>query len=459
MTGRFTRNAWAQSSLLDELLNAVEQDPSNIEAQKLLAQHYQTLGWEEAAAEIADSVLALRPTDQEARFIVEACRRSVPSQKGAAASGSAPPPYTPAVPVDTPAANVQNVNQLREEYQSLRDEAQSLLQEMLVFQELVPNADCAEQIADLTALSEGRMYSVARRQVGKPKTAIPATGSKRKAITINTGAPCSARTLASNMKVNPDTALEAAISDFTGAVSWYRENKGGGSPCDTEVVRNALRKRADALSSVLPRNMAQMASEAFMHIEHEVLKKTYVNSETMCSDSVSDIPRSKFWVSEDGYAWDMSELVQAIQAKKGAMRNPLSHENFTTSDVEAIIRHPVGKQLAALQLEQSKLKKGVRQETITRLRSLATVLLQDDSANSHPSHNAVDDFLAYVATLPASEKETIDKLRVPAVDSHSRQPIDDTIGDAVRDAKGNRLCFHKAGDLLRQGAEFLDKSK
>ena len=177
----------------------------------------------------------------------------------------------------------------------------------------------------------------------------------------------------------------------------------------------------------------------------------------MYGDPVSDIPREEFWNSEDGYAWDMSELVQAIKANKGAFQNPLTRENFTATDVEAIVRHPTGKQLAAIQVEQDRLVKGVRQETVNRLRSMATVLLSDDSANTLPSHNAVDDFLAYVATLPANEKEAIDKLRVPAVDSHTGQPFNDTIGDAVRDAKGNRLCFHKAGDLLRQAADFLSR--
>ena len=165
-----------------------------------------------------------------------------------------------------------------------------------------------------------------------------------------------------------------------------------------------------------------------------------------------------FWTSEDGYAWNMSELVQAIKANKGAMRNPLSRENFTVADVEAVVRHSVGKELAALQIEQSKLRKGVRQETISRLQAMAKVLLEDDTENSHLSHDAVDNFLSYVATLPANERATIDKLRVPAKDSHTGQPFDDTIGDAVRDAKGNRLCFHKAGDVLKQAAEFLKKS-
>ena len=119
------------------------------------------------------------------------------------------------------------------------------------------------------------------------------------------------------------------------------------------------------------------------------------------------------------------------------------------------MRHPLGKDIAAVQVEQSQLRSGVRPETVERLRSMATILLHDDSENSWASHEAVDAFLSYAATLPEAERTAIDKLKVPAVDSHSNQPFDDTIGDAVRDAKGNRICFHKAGDLLRQAAEHL----
>ena len=87
---------------------------------------------------------------------------------------------------------------------------------------------------------------------------------------------------------------------------------------------------------------------------------------------------------------------------------------------------------------------------------MAVILLEDDTENNHPSHAAVDDFLSYVATLPENERKAIDKLRVPAVDNHTGLPFDDTIGDAVRDAKGNRICVHKAGDLLKQAANFLN---
>jgi hypothetical protein len=70
-----------------------------------------------------------------------------------------------------------------------------------------------------------------------------------------------------------------------------------------------------------------------------------------------------------------------------------------------------------------------------------------------------DEFVAYLATLPKAEQEAIDRLRVPARDSHTGQAFDCTIGDAVRDAKANRICVHKTGDLLSQAATYLRKTK
>lgn len=67
--------------------------------------------------------------------------------------------------------------------------------------------------------------------------------------------------------------------------------------------------------------------------------------------------------------------------------------------------------------------------------------------------------MAYLATLPMSEQNAVDKLRVPATDSHTGQKFDTSIGDAVRDAQGNRVCFHKTGDLIRQAVLHLRKKR
>jgi hypothetical protein len=145
-----------------------------------------------------------------------------------------------------------------------------------------------------------------------------------------------------------------------------------------------------------------------------------------------------------GYPWDMEELAAAISNNSGVMRKPMSRQMFTVNDVRDIVRHPLGKHLAAMQVEQGKLKKGVRPETIGQLNKLA-------------SRHVVDEFSTYMATLPESEQKSLDSLRVPAIDSHTGEPFDTSIGQSVRDALGNKVCMHKTGDLISQAVIFLRK--
>jgi len=96
------------------------------------------------------------------------------------------------------------------------------------------------------------------------------------------------------------------------------------------------------------------------------------------------------------------ELVQAIQANGGVLRNPLSREMFTPKDVKGILLHPTGKSLAALRVEQREMSKGVRTETIVQMEKLSTILLADQSSDTLPSRKAVDEFLLYIATRKSS---------------------------------------------------------
>jgi len=57
--------------------------------------------------------------------------------------------------------------------------------------------------------------------------------------------------------------------------------------------------------------------------------------------------------------------------------------------------------------------------------------------------------------VPEAEQKAINELRCPAKDSHTGQSYDFSIGQAVRDAKGNRVCFHKTGDFIKQAAVYL----
>jgi Tfp pilus assembly PilM family ATPase len=56
------------------------------------------------------------------------------------------------------------------------------------------------------------------------------------------------------------------------------------------------------------------------------------------------------------------------------MQNPLSKQMFTTSDIRAIVQHPLGSGLRALQTEQDKLSGEVRPKTIEEMEKMAQAL-------------------------------------------------------------------------------------
>ncbi|KAM5344572.1 hypothetical protein ACJ41O_013107 [Fusarium nematophilum] len=175
----------------------------------------------------------------------------------------------------------------------------------------------------------------------------------------------------------------------------------------------------------------------------------------MLGDKIEEIPAENFFVSEDNYAWDMVELVQALAVNDGVMRNPLSKDMFTEADIRNILSHPLGARLKPIQLAQSQLKQGVRSGTIRWVEALGKILLADQTEDAAPSRSAIDEFLAYIATLPDNEQKTIDSLKIPANDRLNGRPYDYTIGQSVKDAKSNLTCFHKVGDFLSQAAQNL----
>lgn len=114
-------------------------------------------------------------------------------------------------------------------------------------------------------------------------------------------------------------------------------------------------------------------------MDHELLERKYVNDETMLCDAIAGITQEKL-VSEDGYARDIDELAQTITANAGTVRNPLSRQMFTPDGIHLIVQHASGKaSSAAIQLEQSKLKNGVRQQNVDAMLMLKIVLLNDQA--------------------------------------------------------------------------------
>jgi hypothetical protein len=307
---------------------------------------------------------------------------------------------------------------LEEGYTSLMFEAKLLREEIKTVYALGGvSLDDEDAIRDLQAISDGRV-----------STAVPMAQ------------PVSVRERARSIMTMPSRSQELILEDFEEFVCWATCQS---PPLASEVIRERLVKRKALLEAALPESMHPSSAAALAHIERGYLQKKYVNSETMLGDGIEDIPKQNFFVSEDNYAWDMDELAQAIAANDGVMRNPLSRQMFSESDIRMILAHPLGKRLKPLQMAQSQLKKGVRPATIDRIEKLGRVMLTDQTADAAPSRVAMDEFLANVATLPESEQRTINSLKIPAIDTNTRQPYDYTIGQSVRDAKANTTCFHK----------------
>ena len=421
--------------LIGDLYDAIEKHPPAIEARQLLIQQFLELGWIDAAVDASRELLKLDPYDKEAQACLLDHGDSVPVRASISDDVTHPPAPSPTnsiSPSDLESAKLD----LFKSHEALRARAKILQREARLLRNLEQqkslSARCGKHIPDLTAIVDGHISTLFRVHP-----------------------PSSARAVARAMEAQPDQALNVACTDLADMVRWLRSSTCQSHVMDNDAVREALAKRVTVLSTALSSELQPIACSALMHIEHEVLQRRYVCDETMYGEPIADIPRLHFWVSEDGYAWDMEELAQALKANGGAMRNPLSRQLFTPKDISAIVQHPLGKGLAAMQLEQSQMFKGVRPSTAEQLEKLATALLADMSDDQIASRKAVDGFLAYMATLPQTEQRALNELRVPAKDTHTGQVFDTSIGDAVRDAQGNRVCFHKVGDLMRQASRYL----
>lgn len=353
-----------------------------------------------------------------------------------------PPIVAAALPSDPPELASEK-QKLIVSYRDFRQKAMTLLRDRGLLSNLLTKkglpARKDDNHDDLELLGDGKITTVLRTR----DLNLLANGYTAK----TNRPPDSAREIARKMKADPAKAFNICISDLETMIKWLKDTQPKSS-LNNDSLREALAKRNRLMIVALPDHLHIHANTSLMHIEHENKWKTYVNDETMYGDAVPDITRENFYCTEDGYAWDMEELSQAITSNKGVMRNPLSKHMFTPGDIRGILSHRLGQSLAALGIEQHKLKQGVRPRTLEEMDCMVKVLMEDMAEDAMQSRLAVDEFLAYVATLPEAEQNAIDNLRVPARDSHTGQAFDGTIGEAVRDAKANKLCFHKAGEFF-----------
>ena len=464
-------------ALIGELLEDIERNPPAREARVLLMQQYAACGWHDAAGDEAHRVLNIDPSVKEAQTYLWIHSRASLHGVGGAGNGkgkgkakpvqrdtssklkerdsrrpqrqrSQAPEWRPdVIDITSPEASLQ---ELEAGYVTLLKNANLLLGEMKLLKDLKAPI-CENDIFDLCAITQGKVGNVVKTKTLKG---------------INTVADA----IMAKSNAGDQSGLDIAMNDLAD-VAWWSRNLGssGDSSCsnrdtisdhEKDEVRKALVKRVKGLKALLPNSLHRLADSAMMHADHELLQRKYVNNETMVSlDPVANVPRTNFWTSEDGYAWDMEELAGAIKSGKGVMRNPLSKQMFTRADVRSIVQHPLGKGLQALRVQQTKLKRGVRPQTISELNTLGKALLEDKSEDGKPSRVAVEAFIAYLETLPSSEQNAIDDLKVPATDSHTHVPFDTSIGEAVADVQGNRVCSHKTGDFLTQAAKYLTQSK
>ena len=436
--GSSYKDAGVDMVLLNDLYEEIENRPPAIEARRLLAQHCLSAGWEDAARDAVKGLLRLLPADNEA--LAWAMALEIDAHENTT--------KVEELEQDPPAVAHEDIEMAKVEliqgYQNLMLDSKRLRREIAQIRKLAylhhtPISKTTinrldDQWRNLNKLSSGKVSSVLRGQQLR-----------------------STRSVARDMEASPSRAVELAIADLEEFALWLR-SPAQPSPIDDDALREAFLGRIQIIATALPERLKRLPKVALMHAEHEIVRRKYVNDETMYGDEVKDIPRDNFLVTDDGYAWDMEELSQAITSGGGVMRNPLSKQMFTPTDIRTIVQHPLGANLQALSLKQSKLSRGFRPKTIEEMEKMADILLADMSDDQMASRQAVDAFLAYAATLPEQEQKALEGLRVPAKDTHTGQAFDCTITEAVLDAQGNRVCFHKTGDFIRQAAAYLKGS-
>lgn len=390
--------------LIGELMEEMTRRPPAIGARKLLVEHYISIGWLEAATDNAKELRSLTPGDPDvARFLQTLEKKPelpIPEKRvllsaSATSSGKAVERLvwdpksgrykktTASKVVDKkPEVSIVNIgddlNAARQDlvtgYEALRAKAGFVLADLKHLQLLQKKAGVApsRNTTKIQRIVDGQVNTTTQL--------------------------CSPRTTARAMRDNPTNAANIAAANMEEVVRYHKKLLQASPDTSTDKIRDSLVKRKAALVTALPEELKIHCETALMHIEHEQLDRNYANTETMYGDEVRDIPRSNFYVTEDNYAWDMDELVAAIRAGSGVLRNPLSKQMFTPNDVKGIYMHPLAKSLTALAVEQKEMSKGVRPETITRMEKLSSTLLEDQSADAMPSRHAVDEFLAYIAT-------------------------------------------------------------
>lgn len=371
-------------SLLGELFEEIERNPPALEARKLLIEQYVGAGWIDAARDAAQELLKLKPRDSEMKRLVQSLKEVSEPEPERPVTRSVfnlppPPPYPRPLsiaPSQLPRDREAGKQKLLEGYEALLEKAKGLLRETTLLRDLQNTNTSAASSTSNSAIHSvfstiGSIFPLCKKKEDpihgrfeKHVQDLVAITNGRVSTVVRVRQPGSVGSVARSMEASPQEAVDVAFKDLEETARWLSSSANSATPLDNDGVREALVKRVRSLETALSDSVKPHAATALMHIEHEVLRKKYIGGDTtMLGDPISDIERASFYVTEDGYPWDMSELAQAISSNGGVMRNPLSHQMFTTNDIRAIVQHPLGKHLAALEIEQKKLKLGIHAPT------------------------------------------------------------------------------------------------
>jgi hypothetical protein len=384
--------------LIGELIESISRHPPAIVARKLLVEHYIAVGWLEAAVDNAKELKTLVPGDEDVVRFLQVLEKK-------------PDPPAPEREVLQKKLPVQTVPVYERLQRYRKVTAPKVVEKKTEVLDVSVDDDLDGARQDLVkgyqALRMKACFIFAdlmHLQALQKKAGVPQSRNTARIQGILSGQRSlpqqlpSPRETTRTIRDSPKDATDIAIADFEDTMRRVKESHDQSLNTNADAIRDALVKRKAALELLLPEELKIHCEHALMHIEHENLDRKYANTETMYGDEIKDIPRANFYVTEDNYAWDLEELVAAIKANSGILRNPLSKQMFTPKDVKGIYMHPLAKPLAALAVEQNELSKGVRSDSIEHMERLSKVLLEDQSADTIPSRHAVDEFLAYIAT-------------------------------------------------------------
>ena len=227
-------------TIISDLLEAVERSPGSVEARWVLAEQYDAFGWVDAANDIVEEILTMQPDEPLAIGWLRAHGRSAGRFSTPTTSATPAPKSVDVIVGKWPLPG--GLTELEHDYKFLVVDAQDLLSELQAFQEQCgPEMNIAGQIADVRAITEGRLISAIR---ARP--------------------PPAARTIALSIKQDPGPRrVDLVCNELEANARWFRNQGSGGDTSDQ--IRQLVLKRAEAFNDSLPRDLNQVVDDAWMH--------------------------------------------------------------------------------------------------------------------------------------------------------------------------------------------------